>query len=72
MVFELRKQDQICGKGKILGTDNCICGRYLEVKEQVRLPIPVGDDQVVVGCTDSMSIVKCGLACSSALLADYS
>ena len=40
------------------------------MKEQVRLPI--GDNQVVVGCTDSMSIVKCGLACSSALLADYS
>ena len=54
----------------MLGTDNCVCGRYLEVKEQVRLPI--GDDQEVVGCTDSMSIVKCGLAYSSALLVDYS
>ena len=40
------------------------------MKEQARLP--VGDDQVLVGCPDSMNIVKCGPACSSALLAYYS
>ena len=41
------------------------------MKEQARLPI-IGDDQVLVGCPDSSSIVKCGLACSSALLPYYS
>ena len=37
------------------------------MKEKARLP--VGEDQV--SCPDSISIVKCGLACSRALLADY-